>query len=121
RSDGSELDESYLQYVRVGKPWDVDVPISPDAGYVDEDGNPLTFFTSENTADNGIITIAAGHTFTAGDYYFDIKVTTQDGGKTYSTIFNKGFHLNVGPLLPTNLVYTPKNQNLVYGQDSKTA
>ncbi|NGM65603.1 hypothetical protein [Sphingobacterium sp. SGR-19] len=122
RSDGSSLDDSYLQYVHIGESHTVDIPISPDAGYVDEYGNPLTFFASENTASNGIITVAAGHTFTAGDYYFDIKVTTQDGTTKYEAVFKKAFHLNVGPLLPTNLVYTPKNQNLVYGQtDSKTS
>ncbi len=122
RSDGSSLDDSFLQYVRIGQSHVVDIPISPDAGYVDGDGNPLTFFASENTASNGIITVAAGHTFSAGDYFFDIKVTTQDGDIKYETIFEKAFHLNVGPLLPTNLVYTPKNQNLVYGQtDSKTS
>src|SRR5690606_32661750 len=120
RSDGSSLDDSYLQYVHIGESHTVDIPISPDAGYVDEYGNPLTFFASENTANNGIITVAAGHTFSAGDYYFDIKVTTQDGSTKYEVVFKKAFHLNVGPLLPTNLVYTPKNQNLVYGQtDSK--
>lgn len=122
RSDGSSLDDSYLQYVRIGESRVVDIPISPDEGYVDEYGNPLTFFASENTASNGIITVAAGHPFSAGDYYFDIKVTTQDGANKYETEFEKAFHLNVGPLLPTNLVYTPKNQNLVYGQtDSKTS
>lgn len=121
REDGSALDESYLQYVSIGKSRMVDIPISPDAGYVDENGNPLTFFASENTADNGIITIAAGHNFSAGDYYFDIKVTTEDYSIRYETTFESAFHLNVGPLLPANLVYTPKNQNLVYGQtDSKT-
>src|SRR5690606_16222036 len=122
KSDGSVLDESYMQYVRVGGSQAVDVPIDPEKGYVDADGNPLTFFASENTASNGIITIAAGHTFSAGDYDFDIKVTTQDGNMKYETVFPKAFHLNIGPLLPTNLVYTPKNQNLVYGQpDSKTS
>lgn len=122
KSDGSSLDESYLQYVRVGESHVVDVPIDPEAGYVDADGNPLTFFASENTASNGVITITGGHTFTAGDYDFDVKVTTQDGATKYETVFQKAFHLNIGPLLPTNLVYTPKNQNLVYGQpDSKTS
>ena len=122
RGDGSALDDSYLDDVYIGESEQIDIPISPDAGYLDEDGNPLTFFTSENTARNGIITVAAGHRFTAGDYYFDIKVTTHEGGTTHQTVFEDAFHLNVGPLLPTNLVYTPKNQNLVYGQaDSKTS
>ena len=78
RADGSFLDETYLQYVSVGTTKLVDTPISPDEGYVDRDGNPLTFFTSENTASNGVITIAAGNNFSADDYYFDVKVTTTD-------------------------------------------
>jgi len=118
RGDGSSLDDSYQNFVHIGVSELVDIPIDPDAGYVDEDGNPITFFTAENTANNGIITVAAGHPFTAGDYYFDIKVTTHDGDIVHETVFENAFHLNVGPLLPATLVYTPKNQNLVYGQAS---
>src|SRR5690606_41293794 len=39
RSDGSSLDDSYLQYVHIGESYMVDIPISPDEGYVDEYGN----------------------------------------------------------------------------------
>src|SRR5699024_6868847 len=40
---------------------------------------------------------------------------TQNNGTTYSTTFEDVFHLHISPLLPSNLIYTPKTQNLVYG------
>lgn len=121
RGDGTPLDASYLAYVNIGGSSIQDIPIDPDLGYVDENGDPLTVVSATNTARNGIITIASGHNFTAGDYYFHIKVSTESGGVSNETVFENAFHLNIGPRLPTNLVYTPKNQNLVYGNPgSKT-
>lgn len=115
KADGTLLDESYLQYVTIGTSSSVEIPVNPDLGLVDENGNPLESVSAVNTASNGIIYIAAGHNFAVGDYYFNIKVTTAHEGKEYSTVFDKAFHLNIAPLLPTNLIYSPKNQNLVYG------
>src|SRR5690606_6802647 len=115
KEDGTLLDESYLQYVTIGKSSLVDIPVDPDLGLVDENGNPLESVSGVNTAANGVIYIAAGNNFSVGDYYFNIKVTTTYEGKEYSTVFDKAFHLHIAPLLPTNLIYSPKNQNLVYG------
>jgi|GEM_PF-869555 len=121
KDDGTALDASFLDDVSMGGSAIEDIPVDPDLGDVDQDGNPITVVSAENTAKNGIITIASGHHFTAGDYYFQIKVSTEANGKTYSTVFDQAFHLTIGPRLPTNLVYTPKNQNLVYGNpESKT-
>ncbi|TZF83183.1 hypothetical protein FW774_12885 [Pedobacter sp. BS3] len=119
KSDGTVLDQSYLQYVTIGQATTKSIAV--DEGMVDANGNPLTSVNVTNSASNGIITIAAGHNFTAGDYYFTIKVTTQANGQVYSTVFDKAFHLHIGPLLPSNLIYSPKNQNLVYGAGSKTS
>ncbi|ACU04852.1 hypothetical protein [Pedobacter heparinus] len=101
KSDGTLLDESYLQYVTIGKSIEAESPVK-----------------GTNSANNGVISVAAGHNFGVGDYYFNIKVTTTTEGQTYSTVFEKAFQLHIAPLLPTNMVYSPKNQNLVYGNAS---
>jgi len=119
-SAGTLLDASYLQYVRIGESVHSSVPVKE--GTVDGNGNAVTAVSVVNSAANGAITVVAGHKFTAGDYYFTIKVTTKEGGREYTTVFDKGFHLHVAPLLPATLVYSPKNQNLVYGTPgSKTS
>lgn len=121
KSDGTRLDESYLQYVTIGKSTSANIAIDPDVELVDEHGNRLDSVKAINSASNGIIYIASGHNFTVGDYYFTVKATTEAEGNEYSTVFEKAFHLHVAPLLPTNLIYSPKNQNLVYGNtNSKT-
>ena len=120
KSDGTVLDQSYLQYVTVGGTTTKSISVDAD-GMVDVNGNPVTSVDVTNSASNGVITIAAGHNFTAGDYYFTIKVTTEANGQEYSTVFDRAFHLHIGPLLPSNLIYSPKNQNLVYGAGSKTS
>lgn len=68
----------------------------------------------------GVITIAAGNPFSAGDYYFNIKVTSLLDGKQYSTTFAKGFELNVKPEMPSALSYSPSEQTLEVGRDMKT-
>lgn len=115
KSDGTILDESYTQYVSIGNSSVITTNIDPDEGLLDEFGNPLSSIKSINTSQNGIINIANGHNFTVGDYYFNIRVTTEFEGKSYSTDFSKAFHLKISPLLPKNLIYSPKNQNLVHG------
>ncbi|ADY53036.1 hypothetical protein Pedsa_2491 [Pseudopedobacter saltans DSM 12145] len=115
KEDGSLLDDSFLSFVTIGSPVNVSLPVKPNTGIVDENGNPVNSMDLVNSASNGVISIATGHNFSVGDYYFNIKVTTEKEGIEYSTVFDKAFHLNVGPLLPTNLIYSPKNQNLVYG------
>ncbi|WP_461533159.1 hypothetical protein [Sinomicrobium sp.] len=119
--DGTVLDDSYMEYISVGEVTSGDYQVDPELGKVDENGNPITFYTAENASQNGIISIADGHEFTVGDYYFTIKVTTESDGVKYETTFDDAFHLFVSPLLPSNLIYSLKNQNLVYGDpESKT-
>lgn len=118
-ANGNILDASYSEYVSIGESFYSSVRVNE--GISDENGNPVTAVPVVNSAANGVITIRTGHKFTAGDYYFTIKVSTQYNGIEYSTVFDKGFHLHVAPLLPATLVYSPKNQNLVYGStESKT-
>lgn len=113
KGDGTVLNQSFLQHVTIGQHSTKDVAVGANL--------PVTSVKTTTSASNGIITIAAGHNFTAGDYYFNIKVSTVANGQTYATVFNKAFHLRISPLLPTNLIYSPKNQNLVYGIGSKTS
>src|SRR5690606_24440191 len=81
-----------------------------------------TSVTAVNSANNGVITVTSGHTLPPGDYYFTVKVSTQDRGVHYSTVFDDAFHLRINPLLPDRMIYAPKNQNLVYGDpDGKTS
>lgn len=118
-STGAHLDDSYLQYVHIGE--STSTTVSVPGSMQDGNGNAVSQVSAVNSASNGIISIAAGHKFSAGDYYFTIKVTTEENGRQYSSLFEKGFHLHVSPLLPATLVYSPKNQNLVYGTSgSKT-
>ncbi|MBC9798028.1 hypothetical protein [Sinomicrobium weinanense] len=122
KEDGTLLDESYLQYVSIGESSSVEFEVDPEEGKVDENGNPLESVNATNSASNGIISIAGGHNFTVGDYYFTIKVSTEAKGVEYSTVFEDAFHLYIAPLLPGSLIYSPKNQNLVYGDpESKTS
>ncbi|RAV28201.1 hypothetical protein [Sinomicrobium soli] len=122
KEDGTLLDESHLQYVSIGESVPVEIEIDPEEGKVDGNGDPILSVDAVNTAVNGIISIAGGHNFTVGDYYFTIKVSTESDGMEYATTFEDAFHLYISPLLPSNLIYSPKNQNLVYGDpDSKTS
>ncbi len=114
KSDGTVLDESYSQFVSIGQ------TTSKEVNVVDTAGNIVSTKTVYDTSQNGIITVAEGNNFTVGDYYFTIKVTTEVNGVVNSTVFEKAFHLNVGPLLPSVLIYSPKNQNLVVGTNNKT-
>lgn len=121
KADGSALDESLLQYFSIGGSTTVNVPIRSNDSVVDEDGNLITSVKAVSKGQNGVIMVAAGHTLPVGDYYITIKVTTEAEGTVYSTVFDDAFHLQIAPLLPTMMVYAPKNQNLVYGDpDSKT-
>ncbi len=117
--DGTTLGQSFLQHVTVGSSSTANISIT--SGLIDANGNPVNAVAATNSAANGIIRIASGHNFTAGDYYFTVKVSTEFEGRQYSTVFDKAFHLRIAPLLPTNLIYSPKNQNLVVGAGSKTS
>lgn len=113
-ADGTLLDDSFSQYVSIG------TTVEKDVNIVDVGGNIVGEGKTYNTSQNGVITIADGNKFTVGDYYFAIKATIEFNGEQFSTVFEDAFHLNVGPLLPSILIYSPKNQNLVFGANSKT-
>jgi hypothetical protein len=114
KADGTVLDDSYTQFVSIGETTSKTVEV------VDNAGNVISTKTTYDSSQNGIITVAEGNNFTNGDYYFTIRVTTNVNGEVKSAVFEKAFHLNVGPLLPSVLIYSPKNQNLVVGAGSKT-
>lgn len=120
--EGNVLDDAYMQFISIGGSTSTDIPVKPNERAVDENGNPITSVSVVNKANNGVITVAAGHNFPVGNYYFTIKVTTKSGGMEHSAVFDDAFQLYVAPLLPNIMVYSPKNQNLVYGDaESKTS
>ncbi|MFD1629573.1 hypothetical protein [Pseudopedobacter beijingensis] len=122
KKDGTILDNSYLQHVSISGIKTVNINVTPVEGVVDENGQLITSVEAINSANNGVITVNAGNNFPVGDYYFAIRVNTENEGVKYSTVFDDAFHLHIAPLLPANLIYTPKNQNLVYGDpNSKTS
>jgi hypothetical protein len=114
KADGTVLDESYSQFVSIGQTTSKEIKV------LDANGNIVATTIAYDTSQNGIITVAEGNKFTVGDYYFTIKVTTDVKGLISSTVFEKAFRLNVGPLLPSVLIYSPKNQNLVVGTGNKS-
>lgn len=114
KADGTVLDESYSQFVSIGQTTSKEIKV------LDANGNIVATTIAYDTSQNGIITVAEGNKFTVGDYYFTIKVTTDVKGVISSTVFEKAFRLNVGPLLPSVLIYSPKNQNLVVGTGNKS-
>jgi hypothetical protein len=114
KADGTILDASYAEFVTIGQTTSKKVNVLDSAGAIIS--SQLVYDSSQN----GIITIAEGNNFVVGDYYFTIKVTTDVKGVIQSTVFDKAFRLNVGPLLPSVLIYSPKNQNLVVGTSNKT-
>lgn len=122
KGDGSLLGDAQLNYFSVGTASTVNIPIvDPPEDVVDENGNPVTKVEVYNLGSNGVISVAHGNDLLPDDYYFTIRVTTTAGETQYSTVFEDAFHLRVNPLLPSLIVYAPKNQNLVYGDsDGKT-
>lgn len=98
--DGMLLDESYLNDVSISN---VDPAVSP-----------------VNYSKAGVVSIANENMFGIGDYYFTINVTTNYNGTVYSNTFEDALHVEVGPQLVKDLLYSPIAQNLVVGEDSKT-
>lgn len=112
---GEVLDASYLQDVSIENPVEITANLDPENYYVNAAGDSVKTYTATNYQTAGVITIANENKFGIGDYYFDVKVTTQHKEDTYSSTFNNVFHLNVGPQLVTNLLFSPIAQNLVVG------
>ncbi|MCW3806653.1 hypothetical protein [Plebeiibacterium marinum] len=117
-ADGTVLGDEYLKDVSILNPEveamvevdDYDEPVNEDVLY------PV------NYKEAGTITIADGNVFTHGDYYFDIKVITSpdDSENRQETVFERGFHLNVGPALAEDLMYVPLMQNLLFDGSKQT-
>ncbi|MFT4092933.1 MAG: hypothetical protein QM640_04780 [Niabella sp.] len=120
KHDGTLLDNTYLQYVAIGGSSVIEKTVDSSLGLSYPDGSLVKTVNAYNSASNGIITLKAGNNFSVGDYYFTIKVTTTYQGVEYTAVFDDAFRIHVAPLLPSNLIYSPKNQNLVYGRSSKT-
>ncbi|MGY5355939.1 hypothetical protein [Wenyingzhuangia sp. IMCC45467] len=118
--DGTILDATYMKDVSIQNPNEITVNLSPTSYYVDEKGDSIKTYTALDTKNAGVITIADENKFDIGDYYFDIKVSTEIDGNTMSSTFTDAFHLSVGPLLVTNLLYSPIAQNIVVGTENTT-
>lgn len=121
--NGNVLDESYMNYVTIANAETSKWNLTDKSEYpINEQGDTIKGGVNFDLSNAGVITIAEGNKFSNGDYYFTIKVTTETKDKTFSTVFEKAFHIYVKPLLPPFLLYQPKTQNLIYGLiDSKTS
>lgn len=115
KSDGTVLDNTYLKFVSIGKAIPVELNLQGPDYRLDQNGNPITVVNGFDVTKNGVISIDEGHNFEADNYSFSIKVTIESEGEMYSTVFENGFTLNIQPLLPSLLIYSPKNQNLIFG------
>ena len=121
KSDGSFVDASFLSFVTIKQAVPKQLNFSGQNVRLDQNGNPITTVNGFDTSQNGVISISEGHPFLVDEYTFIIKVSTENEGKVYTTIFEDGFKLKILPLLPSILIYSPKNQNLVFGDPlSKT-
>jgi len=120
--NGNQLDASFMKFVSIANPDTVKWKLEAGLDYpVNENGDSIKGGISFNLSKAGIISIAEGHLFTVGEYFFTVKVTTKSKDKTFSTTFDKVFHIKIEPLLPSYLVYQLKTQNLVAGDPaSKT-
>lgn len=104
-ANGNALGEDYMNLVSVAN------PVIKDISDPNKDPGPLDVV---NYRDVGKITIKENDKYKNGQYSFDIKVSTELEGKSYSTTFSKGLKVYVGPMLPS-LLYVPMGQNLVVG------
>ncbi|MDO6738812.1 hypothetical protein [Wenyingzhuangia sp. 2_MG-2023] len=120
-ADGTVLDASYMDAITIENPIENTAILSPEDYFINEAGDTIKSYTSLDYKNAGIITIADENNFGIGDYYFDIKVTTSRNEATFTNTFKDVFHLNIGPSLVTNLLYSPIAQNLVLGTDNTTS
>ncbi len=98
--DGKALDETYMSDVSI------------DNASIKSD--KINYSTA------GRITIADGNKFGTGEYFFTIKVSTELNGVKHETTFEDVFHIQVGPQLVKDLLYSPIAQNLIIGTDKTT-
>lgn len=119
--NGEVLDATYMEDVSIQNPTEVTANLDPEDYFVNTEGDSVKSYTAINYQTAGVITIADENKFGIGDYYFDVKVTTQNKETTYTSTFKDVFHLNVGPQLVTNLLFSPIAQNLVVGTGNTTS
>ena len=119
KSDGTILDETYMNDASIANPEEKEVNLKPEDYYV-VDGDTIKTYTGVNTSKGGVITITDENQFGIDDYYFTVKVTTSIENVPHTTTFEDVFHLGVGPGLVTNLLYSPLAQNIVVGSGDTT-
>ncbi|TLX78183.1 hypothetical protein E9993_00425 [Labilibacter sediminis] len=117
KNDAGVLGDEYLESVSIASAYLDTVHVEG----VTEAGDTLIYDRPIIVPNNaGQISIENNDVFAHGDYYFTIEATTTKNGKSLSTVFEDAFHLNVMPELPSAVLYSPFNQNLVVGADMKT-
>ncbi len=118
-ADGNKLDDSFMKYVSILDTSNVKKKLSPEDYFV-LDGDTIKSYEAIDFSEAGVIVIDDGNNFKPGDYYFSVKVKVSKEGKSKEASFIDAYHLNVGPALVEDLLYSPIAQNLVVGAGSKT-
>ena len=111
RKGNETLDDTYLEFVSV-----------VNAEYI-EATNPITEgeMYIEDLGSMGTIIIQDGNPFGYGDYYFTIRLTTNDeAGNVITEIYEDAFHLNVAPGLVEGMSYCPFKMNFVSGESTSS-
>ncbi|MGB2129145.1 MAG: hypothetical protein ACPHXR_06665 [Flavicella sp.] len=119
KKDGTILDNTYMKDVSISNPIEENTNL-PEEEHFEYEGDSIKTYATLNTRKNGEISIADDNNFGLGDFYFTIKVTVYIDEVAYETVFEDAFHLNVGPSLVTNLLYSPIAQNIVIGSGNTT-
>lgn len=109
RKGDQPLDGTYMKFVSI-----------VNSNFIEtEDPRDGSKMYVENLGEMGKIIIAEGNPFGHGDYYFTIKLTTNDGDDVIdSEIFEDAFHLNIGPGLVEGVSYCPFKMNFVSGENT---
>ncbi|PXY02551.1 hypothetical protein DF185_00205 [Marinifilum breve] len=118
--EGILLDEIYLADVQIMNAGSKTLPLEEENYYVNTAGDTVKEVNGQDLRNVGTIVIANKNKFGIGDYYFSFKVTTVVDNQATETIFEDAFHLNVGPQLVSALIYIPKSQNLLFGEEANT-
>lgn len=114
------LDDTYMDFATIANPIPDTIIIDVADENIAHVGDSTVIIPTYNRSNAGQITIASGHNFTIGDYYFTIKVQSVKDEDTLTTIFIDNFHLNIMSLLPSYLLYIPTKQNLVENDQAAT-
>ncbi len=119
--DGTVLDETYLADVEILNANSKILILEEENYFVNASGDTIKEVTGDDIRNLGTIVIDNKNKFGIGDYYFTVKVSTESDGFKTETLFKEAFHLNVGPLLVDALIYIPKSQNLLFGEQGSTS